>query len=265
MKLIEKIEDFPAVKQPLVLTIGTFDGMHRGHRAVLRRAKEIGGSEGQTAVITFRNHPSDVLRPQDPTPLLCTLPHKLRLIEEAQMDVLLLLNFTRYFARHSAASFIEKLRQTLPFSHLVLGHDATLGRDRQGNRSTMLNLGDEWGFSVHYIDEYRYEGVPLSSTSIREQLQKGELERVEQLLARPYSIYSTAQAVENSRMMIDVAGLCLPPAGNYVVEVIQGNDRMAGIAMLSNSSPVLEVNFPEEVRKENFSESPYEIVFKEKM
>lgn len=256
MQIIENLEDFTSARQPLILTVGNFDGMHRGHCAVLKRARTLAGQEGEVLVLTFRNHPSEVLRPEQPTPLLCSLPHKLHLLQQFGVDRVILLPFTRYLAQHSAASFIEHVRQFVSFSHLVLGHDATLGRDRQGTKATMLELGDLWGFHVLYQEEYRFEGLPVSSTSIREALQRGELDRVEQLLDHPYSIYGLVSPGQGKGKQIgfptanlEVTGLCLPPLGVYAVEVRQNNHVMQGIANLgvaptvrANYNPTLEVH-----------------------
>lgn len=273
MQKLERLEDFTPARQPLVLTIGNFDGVHRGHRAVLQKVLSLAGSEGQTAVITFSNHPADVLRPEQSTLLLCTLAHKLHLLETFGIDTLLLLPFTRYLAQHSAASFIERIRRYIPFSHLVLGYDATLGRDRQGDRTTMNNLGDQWGFTVHYIEEFRYEGLPISSTSIRETLQKGDLERVEQLLARPYSMYVVPNQVLNKEnkddcfdISVDVKGLCLPPDGKYEVEIVIQNKRASGFVSLgqvkgAEYSCILRMPFESVNEEFKLSENPFEVIF----
>ncbi len=274
MQLYEQLEQLTNSSHSLVLTIGNFDGMHRGHRAVLQRVRALTGAEGKQIVITFRNHPSEVLRPTQPTRFLCTLPHKLALLEEAGIDTLYLLTFTRYLAQHSAASFIERVRQFIPFSHLVLGHDATLGRDRQGNRSMMQMLGEEWGFQVHYLEEYRFEGQPVSSTRIRESLQKGDLELVETLLDRPYSIYAPViQGQGKGKLLgyptanLDVGNLCLPPFGVYAVRVRKGQTWLPGIANLGiaptireEAPPLLEVHLLSS--KEDLYDSSLEVIFK---
>lgn len=273
MQVLERLEDFTQPRHPLVLTIGNFDGMHRGHCAVLKRAHTLSGEEGEIVVLTFRNHPSEVLRPDHPTRLLCTLPHKIHLLKEFDVDRVLLLPFTRYLAQHSAASFIEHIRQFIPFSYLVLGHDATLGRDRQGNRATMQELGEQWGFNVFYQEEYRFEGQAVSSTRIREALQRGDFEQVEQLLDRPYSIYGpVSQGEGKGKQMgfptanINVSGLCLPPFGVYAVEVLRGSHFIQGIANLgvaptvrADASPILEVHlFGHE---QNFYGNYLEVIF----
>lgn len=275
MQIIERLEDFNLKQTPLVLTIGNFDGMHRGHCAVLKRARSLAGSEGEIVVLTFQNHPSEILKPNHPTKLLCTLPHKLSLLEMQGIEKVLLLPFTRYLAEHSAASFIERIRQSIPFTSLVLGHDATLGRDRQGNRAVMEELGEQWGFTPFYQEEYRFEGQTVSSTRIREELQLGHLEQVEQLLNRPYSIYNLVsegkghgKKVGFPTANLNVDRLSLPPYGVYAVEVKNNDRTFLGIANLgvaptlrTDETPILEVHLFDQ--EKNFYGEYLEIIFKQ--
>lgn len=257
MRVIESLDEFKQPRNPLVLTIGNFDGMHRGHCAVLRKVKAVAGSAGQSAVITFRNHPSEILRPDQAVCFLCSLIHRLRMLEEFGIDELILLTFTKRLAQHNAAFFIENLRQTIPFTHLILGHDATLGRDRQGDRSTMQEIGDRWGFTVQYIEEYRFEGKAVSSSRIRTALQQGDLTQVEELLDRPYSIYATAfneigiaNQTDLMTIRLDIGGLCLPPSGVYAVDAIMGSKRIQSIATLG--SDFLEKDLQTQLRVHSF-------------
>lgn len=275
MQILEQLEEYTQPRNPVVLTIGNFDGMHRGHCAVLRHARSLAGQEGELIVLTFRNHPSEILRPEQPTLLLNTLAHKLLLLEELGVNRTILLSFTRYLAQHSAASFIESIRQFIPFSHLVLGHDATLGRDRQGDRETMHALGNQWGFTVHYLDEYRFEGQLVSSTQIRNLLQQGNLKQVEILLNRPYSIYASVSCGIGKGKQIgfptanlDVSGLCLPPLGVYAIEAIKNSHSIFGIANLgiaptvrTDGKTILEVHLFDE--KEQLYGEYLEVIFKQ--
>ncbi|WP_068467785.1 bifunctional riboflavin kinase/FAD synthetase [Candidatus Protochlamydia phocaeensis] len=273
MQIFHQLEDFKDHKKPVILTIGNFDGVHLGHLAVLQRARTFARDNSQLTVLTFSNHPSEVLRPEQPVPLLCTLKHKIQLLQMHSLQALVLLPFTRYLANHSAASFIERVRQFIPFTHLILGHDATLGRDRQGNKSTMQQLALEWGFTVHYVDEYRYEGQPVSSTRIRGLIQQGELGQAETLLGRPYSIYShvlpglgKGKQIGFPTANLEVRGLCLPPFGVYAVEVRKDNQSFRGIANLGlaptvreDRTPLLEVHLLSS--HPDFYEEPIEVIF----
>ncbi len=264
MKIVESIEEFKDPREPLVLTIGYFDGVHRGHCALIKKMKEIAGAEGQTVVITFRNHPSEVLRPEQPVLSIYTLPHKLHLLESLNIDQTILLNFTSYLAQRNAATFIENLRKSIPFSHLVLGHDATLGRDKQGNRAAIMELGDLWGFTPHYLEEFRFEGKGVSSSRIREALQQGNLLEAETLLNRPYSIFAPVisqdgKTCDSDRIQLSAAKLCLPPPGSYPIEVHLNSKRIDGSAII-NQSEILEVHLQDKIQLTN--PMPLEIMFK---
>ena len=249
MKIIERIEDFenPDPAKPVVLTIGNFDGVHRGHQVILRRLNDKTKKvDGHQLLITFSNHPSEILNPNHPIPLLCTLEHKLKLIESSGVDTLLLLPFTRSLANHSAADFIKKIRRLIPFEYLLLGYDATFGKDRQGKPQVIQGLASDWGFEVEYLEEYRYEGKPVSSSRIRDLLQAGDLEQVEELLGRPYSIYLKAPVIDQIQsLQFVVKGLCMPPSGVYPITVKTDKTLISGTAYLNTDTSILKVNLDE--------------------
>jgi riboflavin kinase/FMN adenylyltransferase len=251
MKILESLKAFKNDHKPLILTIGNFDGVHRGHQWILQRCREVAGPDGEVVVITFSNHPSEVLRPDNTVPFLCTLEHKIRLIEAHQVNTLCVLRFTHTLAHQSSETFIEKVRSHIPFTHLVLGHDATLGRNRQGSPLVMQELAQRWDFSIEYRPEYRYHGQPVSSTLIRESLQKGNLSQVENLLGRPYSIYSTVipgkgrgEQLGFPTANMNVNNLCLPPLGVYAVTVHYDNQILQGVANLGVAPTVRHSNAP---------------------
>ena len=268
-------EDFPTSDTPIVLTIGNFDGVHCGHDHILRQMRIRAGFDFQTCVVTFNNHPSQILKPTQPTPHICTLPHKIKLLKEAHVDHLLLLTFDFEFSLQTAEEFIKKIRAFIPFSHLILGHDATLGKDRQGDKSKIMQLSEQLGFEVHYEEEYCQQGQPISSTLVRKALQEGKLDQVKQLLGRPYSIYSLISRGQNQGKQIgfptaniNLLHLCLPPYGVYKVTLKHNERLIPGIANLglaptikNSSTPILETHLF------SFSEDLYgqevEVIFHE--
>lgn len=222
MRIVQHLEDFIPNHAPITFTIGNFDGVHRGHQMVLRHCHELTKPNGQLVVLTFSNHPSEILRPGTISPLICPIPHRLSLLEQMGVETVIIVPFTATVATYSASSFLEKTRQFVPFSHLVLGYDAVMGKDREGNQALISSLAHKWDFKVDYLPEYRYEGTPVSSTLIRRFLQEGNLAKVEDLLGRPYSLYATSLLPANSQnndndmtFCLPVAGLCLPPPGIY--------------------------------------------------
>lgn len=254
-RLITSLKDFPKPSKPVVLTIGNFDGVHRGHQSVLSHMRKIAQTACiETCAITFSNHPSEILRPTSPILLLCNLPHRIKLLQERNIDTIVVLPFTPEIAQQSASEFIENIYSHIPFSHLILGHDATLGKDRQGDRATMHRLGETHGFVVDYVEGYSDEISPISSSRIRFFLIEGNLLKVEELLGRPYSIYGKVlpglgrgKQIGFPTANLDVSGLCCPPYGVYAVSVKKGKSITPGIANLGlaptiRNKPLLEVH-----------------------
>lgn len=244
-------EPFPATAS-VVLTIGNFDGVHLGHQAVLDRVVTLAKRNGmRSAAITFDNHPSEVLRPGQRLFLLSTVAHKMKLLEELGIDFLILLTFTREFSEQSAETFLRRVRHCIPFSHLILGHDAALGKGREGNPQEVQALGKVMLFQVEYLAPFSVEGERISSSLIRTAVQQGDLDRAKALLGRGYSIYS--QVIRGASrgtslgfptLNIDVTSLCLPPLGVYAVKVIGKNSTWKGVANLGTAPTVRSDNIP---------------------
>jgi riboflavin kinase/FMN adenylyltransferase len=272
MDIITALKDFPQRDRPLALTVGFFDGVHRGHQAVLHELKKA-LPEGLHAVLSFKNHPRTILRKDETMDLLCTLPHRCKLFDETGVDALMLLEFTPELANLSFEEFVNTLRQTCPFTHLVLGHDATLGKGREGNKSKMQALATQMGFAIDYVTPLILEGTTVSSSVIRTAVRAGKLKEAEKYLGRPFSIYQTIQTGQGlgqrigfPTLNIPVEGLCLPPLGVYAVHVKQGEDVWPGVANLgtaptvrSDHKPLLEVHLLEGHVKENL---PLEVIFR---
>lgn len=163
MIVVESIEEIPQLETPLALTIGTFDGVHLGHQALFRRIKEIGHS----AVLTFSNHPLEILQPEKKLHLLTTTSEKLELIKEHKIDLTLLLPFTKELAAETYDSFIKRLHKRLPFTHLILGEGDALGYNREGNLETLTSLGKKLGYQLEMLPKLEKDGLIISSGRIR--------------------------------------------------------------------------------------------------
>ena len=190
------IFDLDQLEQPLknpVLTIGNFDGVHKGHRSLFQmvreRATAIGG---QSVVMTFEPHPIKIMRP-DTAPLLITLTEqKLELIGDAGIDVILCLPFTKEFASISAHDFIRKmLIEQIGIREIVVGYDYSFGAGREGDISLLKAMGKDLGFGIHVVEPISIEGILVSSTSIRNLVREGNLEDAKRLLGRDYQICGT--------------------------------------------------------------------------
>lgn len=228
MKIVRTLGDIPALPKPIALTIGMFDGLHLGHKALFKRIKELAGPEGTSAVLTFVQHPYEILTRGMHIPVLTSADEKTALIEEMGVDLLILLDFTLEFASDTYDVFIKKLRSALPFSHLILGKGASLGKNRGGDEITLPELGEKLQFSCEFIDKTATEdGTPISSKRIRSLIQMGKFTEASTLLGRPYSITVIPEKVKNpeDESLGDHALLCAfvnhayLPNKNYRVQI----------------------------------------------
>ena len=187
-----------AAPRPTTVTIGIFDGVHRGHVALLRRVIERAAANGSAAgVVTFHPHPQHVLRPDMPLSYLTSLEDRLSLLTEAGLDIVAPITFTSELSQTDADDFVRVLVEELQLTELVTGPDFALGRQRGGDIATLRALGEELGFRLTVIDMVR-DGGPdagddgdhkISSSDIRAGLAAGDIERVNDLLGRRFSLH----------------------------------------------------------------------------
>jgi len=196
MRTFHKLDDIPRDFGPALVSVGNFDGVHRAHRFVLdeivRRAK-VGSA--QSVVVTFEPHPSRILRPGHDLKLLTPLPEKLRLLEATGIDAVLLLPFSRDLSLMTPHQFAhEILKKRLHAREVHEGYNFRFGHKAAGNIQMLRELGKdkEMGFEVHDYPEMRLRGERVSSSHIRKLLAEGRVSRARHLLARPFSILSTA-------------------------------------------------------------------------
>ena len=173
-----------------VLTLGNFDGIHLGHqelvRMVIRRAREI---SGRSMVVTFRPHPLKVLAPEKCPPLISIYEEKIRLFEKLGIDVLVKIPFSLHFAEMTPREFVKGvLCDTLGAKDIFVGYNYRFGKGREGTTQTLKQMGREFGFNVHEVEQISLHGEVISSTKIRQFLHAGEVEHAARLLGRPYAI-----------------------------------------------------------------------------
>lgn len=178
------------VKGETAVTIGVFDGVHRGHQHLIARLKELAHSRGlATGVVTFHPHPRSVLRPSKPIIYLTGLEERIALLRNLGVDFVAPLTFTGDLSLLSARQFAGLLVQELQVRLIVVGPDFALGRGREGNAQVLSALGQEMGFAVEVVplimDD---EGEKIGSTAVRLALAKGEMAHVTWLLGRPFSL-----------------------------------------------------------------------------
>ncbi|MFW6057186.1 MAG: bifunctional riboflavin kinase/FAD synthetase [Chloroflexota bacterium] len=181
-----------STNQPTLLTVGVFDGVHLGHISLLNslidEARERSLLPG---VITFTPHPQTVFHPERPVPLLSSVDERIELIREAGIDLVVLLTFTRDMSRYTSVDFVLLLSHYLHLQGLVLGPDASLGRDREGTARRLKMAGKTMGFTVADIPFSTVAGEVVSSTAIRNALAEGDLEKAARMLGRRYSLSGT--------------------------------------------------------------------------
>ncbi|MFC1867629.1 bifunctional riboflavin kinase/FAD synthetase [Thermodesulfobacteriota bacterium] len=187
------INDLNQIKKPLknpVLSIGNFDGVHKGHLILFDKVKEIASSiNGQSVVMTFEPHPIKVVKPGNGPSLITPTDQKLKLISDAGIDVIICIPFTMQFASISAEDFVRDiLVELIGVSEIVVGYDYTFGNSRRGDIDLLRNMGKESGFKVHVIEPIQLNHTLVSSTSIRKFIREGNLTEAKRLLGRDYQI-----------------------------------------------------------------------------
>lgn len=173
-----------------VVTIGVFDGVHRGHQQIIGRAVQRARDTDQPAVVlTFDPHPSEVVRPGSHPAVLTPMRRKADLLEQHGVDVLCLLPFTTEFSRLDPAEFVHLvLVEKLHAAAVVVGENFRFGHKAAGDLSTLRTLGRTFGFSTEEVPLLRDDDVTLSSTFVRSSIDAGEVDRAAQALGRPHRI-----------------------------------------------------------------------------
>jgi riboflavin kinase/FMN adenylyltransferase len=194
MQVFHKLEDVPAEFGPTILSVGNFDGVHRAHAQVLRtivnRARQSGS---KSVAVSFEPHPVRILRPDADLKLLTPTPEKVRLLAATGLDAVLLLPFTRDLSLMTPQRFAHDiLKKGLHTREVHEGYNFHFGHKAAGNVTLLAELGKKMGFEVHVYPEMRLRGEPVSSSHIRKLITQGRVSRARHLLARPFSILSTA-------------------------------------------------------------------------
>ena len=214
-----------------VITVGTFDGVHRGHQDVLSRVVERANATARPSiVVTFDPHPLVIVNPAAAPPLLSTFHEKLEVITQAGITYVAVVPFTPSLASMGAEEFVDHvLRERFAMSELFVGHDHGFGRGRMGDTDVLRTLGGSRGFAVHVLEPiHTANGQAISSTAIRRAVAGGDLARAADALGRPYSVMGKViRGDRRGRLLgyptlnLDAPPLqkLLPPDGVYAVRV----------------------------------------------
>ena len=196
MKVITDTSACPRPERGAVVTIGAYDGVHLGHRAVIAEVRRLAAERGcETAVVTFDRHPATVVRPESAPKLLTDLEQKLELLADTGVDYTLVVHFDRARSQESAEDFVkEVLAGCLNARAVVVGHDFHFGRGRTGNVSLLATMGGELGFDVLGLRLTEGDGEAISSTRIRKLIAAGDVAAAAALLGRPHQIRGTVRS-----------------------------------------------------------------------
>jgi len=229
MRIWTRIKSYQADPgRPLVLALGNFDGVHRGHQEILKRVRDQAGNRnGIAAVLTFSEHPQRILHPQKGPPLLTSPQHRLSLFNPLGIELCFLLPFTREFAKIRPEVFVKEwLVECLQVKEVHLGYNAHFGVNRSGDGRLVKKLSKSLGFDFHEAEPLKLNGEFVSSSLIRRLIQEGDLLEAEMFLGRPFSIFASVVhgSGRGKSLGFPTANLqshseILPPMGVYPVEL----------------------------------------------
>ena len=259
MHLIRGLPPAGTVTGPHALTVGTYDGLHLGHQALLERlAEHARRLQVATLMVTFEPMPREFLTPDNPPARLTSLRERWRCLEQLGLDRLCVLRFGTATRNLSAEQFAQLLAERLQPAIVVVGHDFRFGRNGQGTADTLYAAGQRFGFAVDIVAPVTLAGERLSSSTIREALAVPDLNRAERLLGRPYTM--TGRVVRGEQLgrklgfptaNVRFPHRRLPLGGIFAVRVrVRGGTQvpLAAVASLGTrptvggTEPLLEVH-----------------------
>ena len=239
MTAIYTLDDLPQdIKSPVV-TIGNFDGIHKGHQALFEMVRERADDLGGTSVIvTFEPHPIKVMSPKKLKPLITVLEQKKELLASQRIDILILIRFTLEFSDMSARNFVKEiLVNKVRIKEIVVGYDYAFGHNREGNIQLLREMGQEFNFEVHEVAPVYAGKTLVSSTSIRNLIIEGRLSDANRLLGRSYQI--RGEVIEGKKRGESLLGYAtanislpeglIPREGVYIVTVELENKVFEGL------------------------------------
>lgn len=247
MQLIRGIHNIQPEHHGCVLTIGNFDGVHLGHKEVIKALiKQAKAKNSVAAVMVFEPQPQELFSPETAPARLCRLRDKYSLLKDLGVERLICVNFNTKFAEQTAENFINDLLvKKLGIQTLIVGDDFKFGKNRRGNYDMLLKAGVNLGFSVSDTASYKIENCRISSTEIRKALEINNLAQAERMLGRPYSIIGRVfHGDKRGRQLgfptanIKLKRRVSPVNGVYVVKVTMRSGSYFGVANIGSRPTV---------------------------
>ena len=275
MKIYRSIEDYNEVKRSVV-TIGTFDGIHLGHKKILSRLiKSSKNKDLNSVVLTFFPHPRIILNKYNEVKMIDTLDEKINHLNEIGIDSLVIHPFDKNFSLLSANQFIKDfLVDKLKIKHIIIGYDHRFGKGREASVTDLKNYADDYDFTVEEIKAQEIEKITVSSTKIRNSINQGDIKTTEKYLGRSFNL--TGKIVKGdglgkkinyptANIFIEETYKIIPKDGVYLVETII-EDKLFNGMMNIGHRPTIGTNVKSiEVHLFNFNEDIYGQVISIKM
>jgi riboflavin kinase/FMN adenylyltransferase len=268
MEVFKGIENIQRSLRNPVLTIGNFDGVHRGHQALFRKATEWAEKlGGESVVLTFHPHPLQVLAPGQGPVFITPHERKLELIALCGVDVAIVVPFSKQFAQISARDFVKTLLvDRIGPKAIIVGQDYRFGYRREGDTEFLQRMGNQYGFRVETVSGVQMDGTVVSSTLIRQLIHEGDLREANRLLGRPYEIAGVVVPghQRGGRLLgfptanIGLAAQAPPKPGVYAVEVEVGERTYGGAANVGYNPTFGGTELSVEVFLFDFDQNIYE-------
>lgn len=238
----------PINERPTILTIGVFDGVHRGHQhlinTVIRRSQQLGC---QSAVLTFDPHPDIIIRPDSGRLYLASLDERIAQIEALGVDLLIVQPFSREVMSQTAAEFMQRLCGAVALRELWAGSDLAIGYRREGTLTRLGEIGRERGYSVHPVEIIGLHGQQIRSTRIREALEAGHIDVVNALLGHPFALRGmVVEGDKRGRTIgfptanISVSDQHMLPANGVYVCIVEVNGERYGAVTNVGTRPTFD-------------------------
>ncbi len=268
MHIFNDVSEVP-INKNTILTLGTFDGLHLGHKRIIDNVNQKAAQyDGRSFLVTFNPHPRNVVSKDFKLKLLTTLDEKIKILEQLGVQNLLVINFTKKFSQlNSDEFFLNYIVEGIGLREIIIGYDHHFGKGRSGNKETLMEMGKEYNFDVSTVAAIKIDDETVSSTKIRATLNEGDIKRANQFLGRPYSFNGIvvsgdkrgrALGFPTANIKISDDEKLLPKLGIYAVEFLLEGEKLKGVMSIGKRPTFYEAGeITSEVYIFNFNKDIY--------